>query len=121
MTFTPEQISKELSRIQGLIPKMLLDNVLIESKPSANLKKVAELALADPDFPLVKKQRLRLLMARGDFDKVKFIENKKISKMIDNIVNREINRSIKAHRLPPKNQIGELPHVQEIYKKVLSK
>lgn len=116
---SPEQISRELAEIQSRIPEMILKNVLREVPASKNLKQLVELAIADPDYPKAKKENLRLLLARGDFDKNKFVENPQYVRIIDQFVNREINKKIKAGKLPPRSQIGNLPHVREMYQRVL--
>lgn len=114
-----EQISRELAEIQSRIPEMILKNVLREVPASKNLKQLVELAIADPDYPKAKKENLRLLLARGDFDKNKFVENPQYVRIIDQFVNREINKKIKAGLLPPRSKIGKLPHVREMYERVL--
>lgn len=117
-TFTPEEISKELARIQEGIPKALLSNVVGEVAISPTVRHIMELAIADPDFPPVKKAKLTALLESGELDRKRYRENPRIAKQIDNYVGRQINKSIREGRLPPRSAIKDMPHVMEIYKKV---
>jgi hypothetical protein len=121
MEFTPEHISKVLAEIQSRIPKNLLANVVRETKAVPIIEKIVDLALADPDFPQVKKERLQVLKDSGQINKMKYKEDPRMARMIDNFLGREINKAVKAGRLPSKDKIGDLPHVIEMYERVLGK
>lgn len=97
--FTPEQITKELQRIQGTIPACYMNNVVKDQLTTPTIKKVAELALEE-DIPEAKKEQLRTILASGDLDTVQPTENPKVAEKINRWVDKKIKESIKAKRLP---------------------
>lgn len=108
MTFTQEQVNKEMARIQQSIPRAWLDYVVSETHLTPTIKDVVEKAIEDKDFPEEKKKQLLHLKEMGYFDKKIVRQNEKIAKMIDEYVTREIKKSVKAGRLPTKKQLKEL-------------
>lgn len=102
---TEEKVHKELARIQQSIPKALLEAVIKTKKASPAMEMVVDEALKDPDFPEEKKKDLQILKDSGDFSRTISTEDKKIAKMIDEYVSREIKKSIKAGRLPKKFKV----------------
>lgn len=113
-----ERISKTLAAIQARIPKNLLANAVKEKKYTPHLERVVDLALNDPDFPEEKKANLRLLKQSGDLARVVPVENPKVTKQIDEFIEREIKKEIKKGNLPPRDQIKNLKHIKELYEKV---
>jgi len=97
--FTPEQITKELQRIQGTIPACYMNNVVKDQLTTPTIKKVAELALEE-GIPEAKKEQLRTILASGDLDTVQPTENPKVAEKINRWVDKKIKESIKAKRLP---------------------
>ena len=116
--WTPERIGAELKEIQDRIPKTLLKNVITEVPANPAILMVVNKALEDPDFPEEKKKKLQILKDAGEFDKKQYKQNNKIAKMIDQFVEREIAKKIKAGKLPKRSEIKNLPHVKELYEKV---
>lgn len=112
-----ERISKELAEIQMRIPKNLLNNVIKEAPANPTIKMIVEKALEDPNFPEEKKKSLRILKDSGDLDKKVYIQDQKIAKMIDNFVEREIKKKIKAGLLPKRSEIKNLEHIKK-YEKI---
>ena len=116
-----DRIAKVLSEISARVPKSLRERAFSEQPFTPNILFVVEKALEDPNFPEEKKKQLRVLKESGEFTKTTIVENKKVQKMIDNMVEREIKKEIKAGNLPPRKLIGELPHFKEIINKVEQK
>lgn len=114
------KIFKVLQEIQSRIPPALLNSAVTEVPYSPNLKEVALKAIDEPGFPEEKKEDLRKLLASGDLDKTVPVENKKVTKLIDEFVNREINKAIRQKRLPPRSKIKDISGLKEIYAKVHS-
>lgn len=111
--WTEERISNKLRDINLSVPENLRKNLLREVKLTPMVEKVVEAALADPNFPPEKKERLKVLKESGEFTKTKMVENPQIAKMIDNYVNRKINEAIKKGELPPKSQIKYFPWLKK--------
>ena len=114
------KIFKVLQEIQSRIPPALLNSAVTEVAYSPNLKEVALKAIDEPGFPEEKKEDLRKLLASGDLDRTVPVENKKVTKLIDEFVNREINKAIRQKRLPPRSKIKDISGLKEIYAKVHS-
>ncbi len=114
-----DAISKKLAEINSRLPKMISKNIIQEVSVTPTVKFVVEQAMSDPDFPADKKEKLKTLYELGDFSKKKIVENKKFAKMADQWMAREINKAIKKGELPHPSQIKDLPHVKELYQKVL--
>jgi YHS domain-containing protein len=69
------------------------------------MKMVFEKALEDPNISEEKKQQVRNLLESGQLDKEVTTEDRKIAKMLDDYVIREMKKSVKAGRLPNKKQL----------------
>jgi hypothetical protein len=108
MNHTQESIEKVLKEIQSRVPKEFLKGVVTERPLTPVMEKVVDDALASPDFPEAKKLRLQHLKDAGEFNKKTYYQSPKYAKMIDNFVNREINKAVKAGRLPNKKQLKTL-------------
>lgn len=111
-----QQIAAELSRIQKSIPPLLIKNAFKKVKLTPTMEMVVDKALESDIISEEKKDKLRYLKEKGEFSKERFIENRAVTKQIDNYVSRQINKSIKEGRLPPRSEIKNLPHVQELKK-----
>lgn len=105
---TQETISRELKRIQESVPEMFRTMLFTEVDKTPDVKRVAELALADPDFPQEKKERLQNLLDSGTLSKKITKENPKVAKQRDLWVQKEIKKSVSAGRLPNRKQLKAL-------------
>lgn len=121
MSFTRESITKELQRIQASAPDMLKKMVVRQEKLTPVMEMIVDKALESEDFSEEKKQELRALKERGYFEKKVFIEDPQIAKQLDQYVSREINKSIKAGRLPTKKKLKELKTLWKEQDKTTSK
>jgi len=110
---TTEQIHKELKEIQDRIPKNLLKNVIVQTELTPIMKMVVDKAIEDQTFPEKKKKELIILRDSGEFNKVVTKENTKVIEMINNFVNREIKKKIKAGLLPAKIDINQYKNEQK--------
>jgi len=108
MAFTRDQVAAELRRIQASIPKLLLQQATGEQEFTPTIRMVVDKALEDPNISEEKKQALQVLKDSGDFTRKKVKENTKITKQIDQFVEREIKKSIKAGKLPPRSKIKDI-------------
>ena len=106
--FTRESVFAELKRINQSIPQTLKDFVVTETEKTPAIKLVFEKALEDPSISKEKKEKIKNILDSGKFDQKKLTENDRIAKMIDEYVQREIRKSVKAGRLPTKKQFREL-------------
>lgn len=111
--FTRDLINKEMSRIMASRPELLVQKVVTKKSLTPTMKMVFEKALEDPNISEEKKQQVRNLLESGQLDKEVTTEDRKIAKMLDDYVIREMKKSVKAGRLPNKKQLKEL---QEIWK-----
>ncbi len=118
MNTDTEKIFKVLQEIQSRIPPAWTKAAVIEVPYTPHLRDVVDKALAEKDFPVEKKEELQKLKESGDLDKTFPMENKKVTKLIDQFVNREINKAIKEKRLPPRGKIKDINGLKEIYAKV---
>jgi hypothetical protein len=116
MAHTEESIAKELKRISLSIPENLRKNVVKEVPATPTVEFVMKKALELDTVSDEKKKQIKALLDRGDFSKMKTVENPRIGKMIDNYVGRQINKSIKEGRLPTKAQLKKMSHYKEIMK-----
>lgn len=81
---------------------MIRDRIIKTAEMTPTIKKVALEALKSGETKQELKDRLKLLIESGQLDKPKYVEDPKYAKMANNIIQREINKSIKAGRLPRK-------------------
>lgn len=108
-----EQINKVLAEIQASVPEGLRKSLFIESYKNPILKFVLEKALEDPNLPQEKREKYELLL-RNEASAKKVEINPRIAKMIDDRVEREIKKAIKAGRLPPRNKLGEIDFIKRL-------
>lgn len=106
--FTQESITKELKRINDSVPQLFKDMTIIETKKTPAIEFVAQKLIEDPDISQEKKDKIKKLLDKGTFSKMKLTENVTIAKMRDEYVSREIKKSVKAGRLPTKKQFREM-------------
>jgi len=71
------------------------------------MKMVMEEALTSDKVRPELKEKIQNLYDAGEFSRTKTIENQKVAKQIDNYVNREIKKAIKAGRLPRKLYLND--------------
>lgn len=113
-TYTPEQEAgfvETLKQIQRSIPQAMIDAAVTQKKLTPTIEKVMNEALVTEGISEEKKTEIRHLMDVGTFSKEAVLENEKAVKMIDNFVNRAINKAIKEGRLPPRSHVKMLPSV----------
>lgn len=99
MSHTPESIAIELKRIHNLVPQSLRDKAVITVKKTPTMEFLAKKFLEESTDEEAKKQT-KILLDSGEFSKEVIRENTQVTKIIDDIINREIKKSIKAGRLP---------------------
>ena len=107
--------------IQASIPPSLMANVVREEYAYPDLRKILLIAMDDPDFPEEKKKDIQVLIDSGELEKKAPVEDKKIARLIDQHVTREINKAIKAGKLPKKKDIKDLTFIKKLYEKAHSK
>jgi hypothetical protein len=104
---TPDQL-KVIARIQNSIPKIWTDNVTHKVKTNETIKEVIEKALVDPDVSEETKAKCLSIKNSGELDKEMDVEDPKITKLIDEYVDREIKKAIKRGELPKKaKEVGK--------------
>ncbi len=108
MKWTSDKVFKKLQEIQSRVPENLRKSVVREVKSTPTLEMVMKKAVDDPSLSQEKRDHIRTLIDNGDFSKTKFVENRRIAKMIDNFVQRETNKAIKLGQLPNRKQLQEL-------------
>lgn len=113
-TYTPEQEAgfvETLKQIQRSIPQTMIDAAVTQKKLTPTIEKVMNEALVTESISEEKKTEIKHLLDVGTFSKEAVLENEKAVKMIDNYVNRAINKAIKEGRLPPRSHVKMLPSV----------
>lgn len=105
-----------LREIQSRIPHDLLKAAIVEKKVTPTIELIMEKALESDIIAPEKKEAIRRLLASGEFSKAAPSEVPKVTKMIDNFVSREINKAIKAGKLPPRSHVKYLPSMLKIQK-----
>lgn len=116
-----EDIAKELGRIQQSVPEFIKKNILEVVDATPDLRQAVEHALTDDEFPEDKKKGLKALNDLKMFSQKKVVENPKYIKMQEEWINREINKSVKAGRLPKKYQINNDEFIKAIKSKLNEK
>lgn len=111
---TEKRVFNELKKIQDSIPKHLLNAAVTVRKTTPTIKMVFEKALESDLISEEKKEAIRVQLATGRYDKEGVVENQKYVEMVDNFINREINKAIKEGRLPPKSHIKYFPTIKRI-------
>lgn len=117
-TKSADQIAAVLKDIQSRIPKNLLKNAVKEKKLTPTIDFVMKKALEMPNISDEKKEKIRTVMASGDFSKMKYVDDPKIQKMINNFVDREINKAIKDGRLPPRTEIKDIDFIKDMFNRM---
>jgi hypothetical protein len=106
-----ERFTKVLREIQNSIPPLLRRNASSSQKLTPTIEMVMNKALESETISEEKKTQIRHLLESGQFSKTSVQENPQVTKQIDNYVSREINKAIRAGRLPPKGHTKYLPSV----------
>lgn len=109
-----KRFNQVLREIQGRIPPSLLKGAISEKEMTPTIKFVMEKALESEVITPEKKEAIKALLEAGEFSKMKLGENNKITKKIDEFVNRETNKAIKAGLLPPRGHVQYLPSMLKI-------
>lgn len=105
---TRDTISKELKRIQDSVPEIYRVGLITEKDKTPTMKFVADKLLESDTVAQETKDAVQSLKDNGYFNKKKLYEDPKIAKQRDLWVQREIQKSVKAGRLPTKKQLKEL-------------
>ncbi len=113
---TLEQIEKVFKEIQNGVPEILRKTVVIEVEKTPAMKFLAEKMLEEGVGTPEEREQVKNLLEAGEFSKMKYVENAKVAKMIDNYINREIKKAIKQGRLPKNAE--DIPGFKELYEKV---
>lgn len=103
---TQDEITKELQRIQNMVPKMIRDKIVVEAEMTPTIKKIALEALESGDTSQELKDKLKILLDSGELSKIKYTENKKYRDIADRMITRLIKKSVKEGRLPKKININ---------------
>lgn len=98
--FTEEDIQMELERISSNIPEEILNNLYYEEEANKTIKTVIAKALDDPQFPEEKKEKYRNLLNSGKLDGTVTREDEEVREELDEWLEEQIQKSIKAGRLP---------------------
>lgn len=116
---TLDQVEKVFKEIQESVPAILRKTVITEVEKTPAMKFLAEKMLEEGTGTPEEQQQIRNLLEAGEFSKMKYVENPKVAKMIDNYINREIKKAIKQGRLPKKPE--DVPGFTELYEKIYSR
>lgn len=108
------RINEVLKDIQRRIPAGLKQVAVTTQPLSPTIEKVMREALNSDNINPEKKQQIQNILDSGMITRTVPMENARATKMIENFVNREINKAIKDGRLPPKNHIKYLPSMLKI-------
>jgi len=101
--FSQADVNLELERISRNIPDELLDNLYKEEEANVTIKTVIAKALDDDDFPEEKKERYRTLLNSGELDGTVEREQEDVREELEQWLEDEIQKSIKAGRLPDRD------------------
>jgi len=101
-----EKLSKEhlkvLARIQNSIPKEWTNNATHKEKATSVIEEVIEKALVDPEVSDEIKAKCLMIKNSGQLYKEIEVDNPKITKLIEQFIDREIAKAIKRGELPPR-------------------
>jgi hypothetical protein len=109
-----ERFNKILREIQARVPAEWKRRAVVEQPFTPTMKMVFEKALESPTIDEEKKRQIKNILDSGQLSKMVSREDPKITKQIDNFVNREINKAVKEGRLPPKSHSKYLPSMIRI-------
>lgn len=101
--FSQADVNLELERISRNIPDELLENLYQEEEANVTIKTVIAKALDDDEFPEEKKERYRTLLNSGKLDGTVEREQEDVREEIEEWLEDEIQKSIKAGRLPDRD------------------
>lgn len=102
MSHTQESIATELKRIQSLVPKNIRERIVKKAEMTPTIRKIAHEALQSGSTKQETKDKLKNLIESGQLDKPKYVEDPKYAKMANEIIQREIKKSIRLGKLPKK-------------------
>lgn len=97
---TNEQIAEELKRIQNKVPVTWRNSVFKEVPKTPTMEFVFKKYIEDGMGTEEQRQKVQALLNTGKFSQKTIVEDPKYAKKIDEMVNREIKKSIKAGKLP---------------------
>lgn len=121
MEISQEQVSKVLSEISSRVPKFLLKNSFREVKLTPTVEFVFNKALESDKVSDEKKKQIKSVLDSGDISKMKIVENRDVTKKLDQWWGREINKAIRQGRLPSKSKARELPDFKHFYGQIQKK
>lgn len=108
MIHTAESIQAVLKDIQSQVPLVIRNRIVKQVELTPTIKKIAKEALDSGATKEDLKVKLRNLLDTGQLDKFKYVEDKKYSKMANDIVQRLIKKAVEQGRLPKKADINKI-------------
>lgn len=104
-----ERFNQVLRDIQASVPAAWRRNAVVDMPFTPTIKMVMEKALESDTIDPEKKRQIKNLLDSGQVSKMVSQEDPKYTRQIEQFVNREISKAIKAGRLPPKSHAKYLP------------
>lgn len=101
-------IRRVLADIQARVPENLRKNAVKHVKATPTIERVMETALTMDSISQEKKDAIKTFLDKGEFSKMRVVENDRITKLIDQFVSREINKEIKRGNLPSRKQLKKI-------------
>lgn len=91
---------KTFADINASIPKEMTARLMIKRNKYEQQKKVALLALEDPNFPEEKKEAIKNLLTAGHLDVEEEVESEEVQKEIYEYIKNEIIKKVEEGVLP---------------------
>jgi uncharacterized protein YdaU (DUF1376 family) len=91
---------KVLKRIQDSVPQEWLNQVTKKEIIGEPIKEIIAKAMVDPEVSQETKDRFQMISDSGYLDKEKEVENKEITRQIDEYIDNEIKKAIARGELP---------------------
>jgi hypothetical protein len=98
---------RELQRITEMVTSKYKDRLIRERYVAPNLHRDIQKWVKDPRLSEEKRRKLQNIKDSGIFDKKEQVVNKTVTKLIDQEIEREINKSIAAGRLSKRPKHGK--------------
>jgi hypothetical protein len=91
---------KVLQRIQDSIPTELLAQVTKRERIAQPVEEIIERALIDPEVSQETKERFQMVKDSGYLDREIDVENREVTRKIDQFIESEIEKAVKRGELP---------------------
>ena len=105
---TEDEIFAELKKIQESVPRSYYKNLFIKRKISPDVEKAFQLAVKDTSISEEKRRQFQVLLDSGELSREEEVENEIAANKINKWVDKKIAESIKAGRLPDKEELKKL-------------